>query len=258
VAWKMGTEIEPVFLNNHQISFLVYSDPPSSPWLASCVHAPYIWSSRRGFWQDLERVGLRFGGPWLLIGDFNAILSSAEKKGGRLFGSSSHSLFGNFVQDNGLVDLGFSGNPFTWNNKRHSRFNIKERLDRGLFNHSWVLLFPNSHLSHLPALESDHNLLLLSTSGNSPNIPKPFKFEAFWTRDIASHAVIAEAWNYPYNGSPAFALSRKLKASKASLKSWNIHQFGNIHHKIKFLLAELNNIQCSTPNEDSRTKEDNL
>ena len=113
VAWKMGTEIEPVFLNNHKISFLVYLDLTSSPWLASYIHAPYIWRSHRCFWQDLDRVGFRFGSWWLLIGDFNAIISSAKKKGGRIFGSSSHSLFGNFVQDNGLVDLGFSGNPFT-------------------------------------------------------------------------------------------------------------------------------------------------
>jgi hypothetical protein len=95
VAWKMG--IEPVFLNNHQISFLVYSDPISFPWLASCVQAPYVWRSRRGFWHELNHVGNRFSGLWMLIGDFNAIFSLVEKKGGRLFCSSSHSFFGNFV-----------------------------------------------------------------------------------------------------------------------------------------------------------------
>jgi hypothetical protein len=63
--------------------------------------------------------------------------------------------------------------------KRHGKFNIKEHLDWGLSNHLWVLLFPNSHLTHLPALEFDHNPLLLSTSENCPNISKPLKFEAF-------------------------------------------------------------------------------
>jgi hypothetical protein len=258
VAWKMGTDIEPVFLNKHQISFLVYSDPTSSPWLASCVHASYEWRFRKGFWQDLNRVGNRFGGPWMLIGDFNAIISLAEKKGGRIFGSSSHSLFGNFVHDNGLVDLGYSRNPFTWNNKHQGRYNIKEHLDRGLSNHLLVLLFPNSHLSHLPASESDYNPLLLSTSSNFPKLPKNFKFEAFWTRDISSHAIIADAWNTPFNGSIAFALSRKTKASKSSLKSWNIHHFGNIHLKIKNLLAEINRIQCSPSPDVDISKEDNL
>jgi hypothetical protein len=167
----------------------------------------------------------------MFIGDFNAIISLAEKKGGRIFGSSSHSLFGNFVHDNGLVDLGYSRNPFTWNNKHQGRYNIKEHLDRGLSNHLLVFLFPNSHLSHLLASKSDYNPLLLSTSSNFPKLPKNSKFEAFWTRDISSHAIIADAWNTPFNGSTAFALSRKTKASKSSLKSWNIHHFGNIHLK---------------------------
>jgi hypothetical protein len=105
-----------------------------------------------------------------------------------------------FVLDNGLMDLGFSGNPFTWNNKRHGKFNIKECLDKGLSNHLWVFLFSNSHLTHLPASKSNHNPLLLSTSSNCPNLPKPFKFEAFWTQDISSHAIIADAWNTPFNG----------------------------------------------------------
>ena len=169
----------------------------------------------------MSEVGNRFGGSWFLIGDFNAILSSAEKKGGSSFGSSSHSLFGNFVQANGLVDLGYSGNPFTWSNKRKGHFNIKEHLDRGLSNHCWIHLFPNANISHLPALDSNHNPLLLSTSGDFSNLPKPFKFEAFWVRDISSHSVIAKAWNSPFNGSAAFALSKKIKASKVALKIWN-------------------------------------
>jgi len=34
VASKLGIEIERILLNRSQISFLVYSDPPSFPWLS--------------------------------------------------------------------------------------------------------------------------------------------------------------------------------------------------------------------------------
>jgi hypothetical protein len=132
VACKVGTDAEPVVLNTHQISFLVYSDPASTPWLVTCAHAPSAGIDRSSFWSLLESTGDRFRGPWILIGDFNAILSSAEKKGGRNFGSPSHNFFVDFVHSNGLVDLGYSGNPFTWNNNRQGLHNIKERLDRGL------------------------------------------------------------------------------------------------------------------------------
>jgi hypothetical protein len=85
-----------------------------------------------------------------------------------------------------------------------------------------------------------------------------FKFEEFWTRDIASHSVIAKACNSPFNGSTAYALSRKIKASKAALKDWNIQHFGNIHFKIKNLLAELNRVQCSPMMNDSLVLEDKI
>jgi hypothetical protein len=66
-------------------------------------------------------LGNSFGGPWLLLGDFNSILSPFEKSGGRNFGSSSHNDFVDFVHSNALVDLGFVGNKFTWSNHREGR-----------------------------------------------------------------------------------------------------------------------------------------
>ncbi|GLT65286.1 hypothetical protein SLA2020_377250 [Shorea laevis] len=196
IACKLGTDIEPVVLNRHQISFLVFSDPTSTPWQITCAHAPSAGADRDDFWKLLADTGDRFRGSWLLIGDFNAILSSDEKQGGRNFGSSSHNVFVDFVHSNGLVDLGFSGNPFTWSNKRQGIHNIKERLDRGLSNHEWIIMFPNALVTHLPATVSDHSPLLLSTNCDRPRLPKPFKFEEFWTRDLSSHTVIATAWSH--------------------------------------------------------------
>jgi hypothetical protein len=68
-------------------------------------------------------------GPWLLAGDFNVILSLGEKFGGRNFGSPSYNAFVDFLQELGLIDLGFNGNHYTWNNKRLGRGKIKEKLD---------------------------------------------------------------------------------------------------------------------------------
>jgi hypothetical protein len=64
---------------------------------------------------------------------------------------------------------------------------IRERLDFGLANQGWVHLYPNSLINYLWASNSNHCPILLSTSGFSQNIPKPFRFEAFWTRVHASH-----------------------------------------------------------------------
>jgi len=259
VACKLGIDAEPVTQNNHQISILIYSDPISNPWMVTFAHVPSIWHDCISFWLDIEHTGNRFWGHWLLIGDLNAILSSVEKYGGRRsLGSTSYNNFLDFVQSNGLIDLSYSSNPFTWNNERQGRENLWERLDRGLSNKDWVLLFPNAQISHLPASSSDHNPILLSTSGNTPHLPKPFKYEEFWTRDLSSHTVIYGAWQFNPNGSAAFSLCKKFKATKATLKIWNTLHFGNIQKNIKHLLEQIDSIQCAAPDPSSSAIEENL
>jgi hypothetical protein len=237
--------LETIHLDQNHISCLVVADSPQSSWMISCVYAPPTLLSRNAFWSHLSNLGNSFGGAWLLLGDFNAILSSADKCGGRSFGSTSHHDFADFIHSNGLVDLGFVGNKFTWSNHRVGRTNIRKRLDRGLANQGWVNLFLNALINHFLASNSDHCPILLSTAGTYRNIPKPFRFEAFWTRDHSSHSVIAKAWLADVEGSPAFSLSRKWKNTKATLKHWNIHHFGHIQTQIKSLMSQINTIQSS-------------
>jgi hypothetical protein len=164
----------------------------------------------------------------MLLGDFNVILSQDDKSGGRPFASSSTDLFYNFVHDNALVDLGYSGNPFTWNNKRMGQANIKERLDRSFANQAWIHFFPDTVTNHLPTTVSDHNPIILSTTWNSVKLPKSFWFESFWTRDASSYLVIAKAWSPPILGSADFIVCKKWTATKVAEKQWNLSQFGNI------------------------------
>lgn len=41
------------------------------------------------------------------------------------------------MDDNDLIDIGYVGYPFTWNNKRGGRANIRMRLDRAIVNPRW-------------------------------------------------------------------------------------------------------------------------
>jgi hypothetical protein len=245
VTWKLGFSSELLCLDQNHISCMVVSDPSPCSWLISCVYAPHTMQERNIFWANLTSLGSSFGGPWLLLGDFNAILSSVDKRGGRSFGSTSHFDFVDFVHSNALVDLGFVGNKFSWSNHRHGRNNIRERLDHGLANQGWVHLYPNFLVNHLLAANSDHCLVLLSTNGTYRNIPKPFSFEAFWTRDQSSHGVVVGAWLADVEGSPAFSLSRKWNKTKEALKFWNIHHFGHIQTQMKTLMAEISGIQAN-------------
>jgi hypothetical protein len=109
------------------------------------------------FWDWFTSVGTKFDAPWLCIGDFNYVLSQSEKLGRRLVNNSSTRNFRSFVDQLGMINLGFAGSPFTWCNNRQGFATIKERLDRGLASQRCIHLHPEFALLHIPAYNSDHN-----------------------------------------------------------------------------------------------------
>jgi hypothetical protein len=80
-------------------------------------------------------------------------------------------------------------------------------LDRGLASLDWIYIHPNFSLTHLPASISDHNLIILNTNINSSYMPRPFKFEEFWTYDPTCGLVIDAALKHFVSGSPVVCLA---------------------------------------------------
>lgn len=67
-----------------------------------------------------------------MVGDFNLILDFTKTLGGQQHDMIKSLFFQNFVNDNQLVDLGFEGYPYIWNNQLEGNENVQERLDRFL------------------------------------------------------------------------------------------------------------------------------
>lgn len=94
------------------------------------------------------------------------------------------------------MDLGFDGPKFTWTKKNPIRHpNIKERLDRGLGNTEWNILFPRSEIHHLPRTKSDHCPILLEFETPTYKSTKPFKFEQMWLTDPSFSTLVENSWN---------------------------------------------------------------
>lgn len=75
--------------------------------------------------------------------------------------------------------MGYVGNPFTWTNGQFGRRAIHERLDRGIANGEWRVLFPRATIKHLPRVASDHTPMLLDTLGEQRLGRRPFRFQTF-------------------------------------------------------------------------------
>jgi hypothetical protein len=224
--WKKGVELEVVHSDHQVISALIYSDPPSSTWLLNVIHGPLERKMRKGFWSFMESIIKAFSGPWLIIGDFNSICSSEDKRGGKQGENYSANWFKNFMFNTGAIDLGFFGPQFTWLNKREGLANIKERLDRGVCDHDWQSMFPKAGTRHLGAPKSDHRPILLDTHLDNLKIIRPFRFEAMWTKDTSSIKAVEKVWDVQVEGSQGFQLAKKIRRVKVEMQKWNKSCFG--------------------------------
>ncbi|XP_021717685.1 uncharacterized protein LOC110685467 [Chenopodium quinoa] len=153
------------------------------PWIFSAIYASPDSTIRRDLWSAMENNKNNFSGPWILAGDFNETRNMSERQGVGGFEMQRRCLqFSNWMEDNDLIDLGYSGPAHTWARGESSQTYKSARLDRFISNQDWRLNFEEGVVRHLPKAFSDHCPILLSTCGFAP-IPmslKPFRFQAAW------------------------------------------------------------------------------
>ncbi|XP_058103438.1 uncharacterized protein LOC131247009 [Magnolia sinica] len=79
----------------------------------SMVYAKCSRYSRRLLWDNIIALAAGTNGPWVVDGDFNAVLDRSERLGSRNHDLANSSEFRNAVDSAGLLDAGFAGNKFT-------------------------------------------------------------------------------------------------------------------------------------------------
>ncbi|XP_021773155.1 uncharacterized protein LOC110737090 [Chenopodium quinoa] len=115
--WKGSVDLLVFTSEAHTIHALFHFRNDKPDVLISGMHAPSIPNARHALWRKMRESIPPDQVPWL------------------------------FLEDAGLVDLGFHGNPFTWTNAREGIELIQQRLDRAMGNLSWVNAFPHTKVN---------------------------------------------------------------------------------------------------------------
>ncbi|XVF08056.1 hypothetical protein REPUB_Repub06bG0192700 [Reevesia pubescens] len=218
-----------ILINNGQgfklVLTAIYASP--TPLMREC-----LWS----YLSDLDGMD---NVPWLLIGDFNQVISNSEKQGGIPECERRMDLFRGVLEAQNLIDIEAVGCRYTWSNNHPLSGLIKKRLDRVLCNHLWRLSFPEACVKNLARTKSDHCPILLSlfTTSSVNRSARPFRFEMAWL----SHASFAELLKD--NWTAEIDLHVTLSRWRTILQKWNCEVFGNIFKRKRRLLARIEGAQ---------------
>lgn len=125
--------------------------------------------------------------PWMITGDSNEVADTQEKRGRRPTNRTRCNRFVEMINNCQLMDLGFEGSRFTWQNSRSGLATIRERLDRSMANNEWRTI-PHTHSDHHPILTCCDGII-------TPLLTNRFRFELAWTTHPNCEDIIRDIRN---------------------------------------------------------------
>ncbi|KAJ8427137.1 hypothetical protein Cgig2_021393 [Carnegiea gigantea] len=153
------------------------------PWLFAAIYVSPTQQLRKELWAIVIQFAHSTESARMLVSDYNKTRSLDERDHGGHDMNKRCILFANWIENNGLIDLGFLGPRFTWVRGNTYDTSKSAKLDRALCNMSWRSRFPEGSVRHLIWCYSDHCSILISTNGFAPlsKNAKRFRFEVAWT-----------------------------------------------------------------------------
>lgn len=170
-----------VFSANH-IDVIILENDEMPAWRLIGFYGAPEENNRHKSWDLLRRLNTSSHMPWMVVGNFNEIMFSFEKKGGRIHNEWNIVRFREVLSKCNLSDVSFTGKWFTWERGRLLSNNVRERLDKGVANQAWWSFFSKHSLKHLTHAMSDHCPIQveLGIREEGHKQKKHFNFNASW------------------------------------------------------------------------------
>ncbi|XP_020243212.1 uncharacterized protein LOC109821438 [Asparagus officinalis] len=253
-------DIHIINMSDQQISCSIKSKDGKLDSVISAIYGFNQLEARKSLWDELTSISQNIGNiPWLLCGDFNAIISPEEKLGGVAPTKTDTGDFRNCIEVCALSHLKTQGCFFTWTNKQEADARVWSRLDRALINDAWVNKFTSSHVEFMMPGISDHSPGIISVYEDTFQGKKPFRFYKMWINHDSYIPTVSKIWHQFILGYPMFSVYTKLKLLRGALKDLNKKHFYNISEQVlgaKIALEEVQgNLQVNPLNCDLIRKE---
>jgi hypothetical protein len=162
IFWSSVVTIEVKSFNKYHIDAIVQLKDNSIPkWRFTGIYGDPRRENRHHTWTLMRRLKGLQNLSWLCVGDFNEIMYNTEHFSEHVRDEWQMSAFCEMVEDCDPQDLGFYGQPFTWDNRQDGRENVKARLDRACGTEELCQLFQVLRVRYVNMVQSDHCMLAI-------------------------------------------------------------------------------------------------
>ncbi|XP_019236447.1 PREDICTED: uncharacterized protein LOC109216720 [Nicotiana attenuata] len=204
----------------------------------SAIYGLHTVKDRLKLWSKMRQIHSIQQGPWLAMGDYNAVLHPQDRQYGTEVQEMKIKNFKEYMRDTGMNELQYVGRSYTWTNNH-----TYSRIDRGLVNVNWMMTMPNVKVQVLEPLVSDHSPLKLVITQTQGKKNRPFRFfnciaehpqfmqqiEIAW-KDRSTKGTMQDVWN-------------NLKSVKEIIKTINVQHYKGVDERIKEARKELQGVQ---------------
>jgi hypothetical protein len=232
--WDESLSVNVLDINERWIDAYVRLSDDEPMWRVTFVYGEPRVENRHLMWDSLCRLRSTSDIPWLVAGDFNEAMWEFEHLSSTPRPRNQMVAFRECLEDCQLVDLGFSGHPFTYNNKRSGRANVQVRLDRAVADNLWHDLFPECEVAHLTSPSSDHcPVILRCIKETRVRTGKTRRYEVMWEREPALAEIVAEAWSTAGAKGNLGNICSALRSTLLALHKWSNKKLGNVTKEIE-------------------------
>lgn len=190
--WDEQIKIKVLSEGLRYFDVLVHDTLKDITWRGTFVYGEPKSSERHHMWSLLRRIKQNSDLPWLMMGDFNETKWQHEHRSNCKRSERRMADFRKILNHCDLHDINFVGPPWTYDNKRKDKANVKARIDRAVASPAWSNLFPTAKLTHICSSRSDHLPLLLDCdlSSQQQKFQHTPRYEYMWEREPSLDDVI--------------------------------------------------------------------
>ncbi|KAK9672338.1 hypothetical protein RND81_12G094100 [Saponaria officinalis] len=201
----------------------------SVKYFCTFIYAFNSVQERKALWAALIDIANGVDGPWLIVGDFNCVLSPLERLGGKTSDEEMND-FQECIDRCGLLTIPSSGSFFTWNNKQGPESRIFSRLDRALGNKHWLVNMEGVYAHFHNEGIFDHTPCTIQSTTLQTATGRSFKYYNMWSAADDFLPCVMTGWRLRCWGTKMYCLTKKLKNLKQPLKMLNKQLYDDIEN----------------------------